>query len=534
MDALGVDGVPSGEHREWLLDGLARVIGLAGWEHFVRAPVLLPDDRHFPDAWERGPPGVKILLRRLLAYAGLGAYRVKLEIFREHNSLEFDRQGIGHGGPGAAAWFAGIADGVCKFGVNERELGDVEELIGTLGHEVAHAFRYHHGLVVRDSHIEERLTDVTTIYLGFGVFLLNSSFSFKTGGYSESGEQLLYKKQQRGYLSPPELALLLGVELLVRKVSERELKAIRRALSPNQAALLDEAWRSFEDSDALRRQLGVPERSEWGDPPLLKDLAIPLEPDDDTAENDTLRSSVAPRSGATPRQALRMIGNLSGVGAALGGVLPFVLAGLQLLEGWKLLVAPFACGFAGWVIGARWTRDTCSACGARVARKAESCESCGASLLDDVSSREERIAAEERLLGAAPAGDGDSPGEADYGEDQRLGMSMYAAWAIERDLILPEFAEAHTELVVAVRCGEFPADALASAWLENDLLDETGQAFGAWYTEGRDSRLNQDFRRLTTGIALTASRASYRRMADVLDARIAEWREAGGASSLPR
>ena len=89
----------------------------------------------------------------------------------------------------------GLADGVYRFGVKDTELRDEQALIGTLGHEVAHAYRTHHGLVVASRDTEEQLTDLTTIYLGFGVFTLESSHQFKTGlGFSAFGAWLGYER----------------------------------------------------------------------------------------------------------------------------------------------------------------------------------------------------------------------------------------------------------------------------------------------------------------------------------------------------
>src|SRR5687768_4896596 len=105
----------------------------------------------------------------------------------------------------------GIEDGVCRFGVSDATLSDAEMLIGTLGHEAAHAYREHHGLVVVSRDVEEQLTDLTTIYLGFGFFTLQSSFQFKTGHYDTSGQRLLYERKMLGYLRPGHLAFLLAV-----------------------------------------------------------------------------------------------------------------------------------------------------------------------------------------------------------------------------------------------------------------------------------------------------------------------------------
>jgi hypothetical protein len=532
MEAAGVE-LPSLEHREWLLDGLRRLIGLSGWTHFVGCPILRPTNEHFPDRWEQGPRGVRILLRRLLVYAGLGNHRVKLTVYREYNAREFDQHGVGHAGPGTAAWFSGIADDVCQFGVNANELKDTEELVGTLGHEVAHAFRHHHELSVVTSHTEERLTDLTSVYLGFGVFLLNSSFSFKTGGYSASGDRLLYERRERGYLSPPEIALLLGAQLAARGVGRAERRAILAALAPNQAALVEKALSLFEDAKALRERLGVPEPPEWGALPTLEEIAIPLGEDGDDVDDEPAESSPEPVSERKRGRAFRVLGSLSGLGAAAGATAPFLVAMLGLIEGWVLLAAPFGLGVLGWLVGSGFARDECSACGARVARKSESCERCGARFAGSVRSREERLAAEEKLGDSKHEQDLDDEGEASpYRLESRLMTAMYAAWVIRRDLITPESAEDDAELVVRVRCGEFPDAELSELYLErHDSLNAEAQAFFDDYSGGRIPLADQDFSRLIGSVKLTTSEASFRRVAEILDARFDAWQRTHSAGA---
>jgi hypothetical protein len=135
--------LPSADERERLLDGLARLVRQRGFERLVGHPVLLPQPKYFPDPWEEGPRGVVVLLRRLLHYAGLEDFRVHVTVYDNEEHAQYDTRGVGHGAPGAAAWFAGIDREVCRFGVERRELRHVDELIGTLGHEVAHAYRAH-------------------------------------------------------------------------------------------------------------------------------------------------------------------------------------------------------------------------------------------------------------------------------------------------------------------------------------------------------------------------------------------------------
>jgi len=73
--------LPTGDEAERLLGGLARLIRLRGVETFVAAPLLLAEPRYFPEKVAPRAQGVAILLRRLLAYAGLEPKRVLIEIY---------------------------------------------------------------------------------------------------------------------------------------------------------------------------------------------------------------------------------------------------------------------------------------------------------------------------------------------------------------------------------------------------------------------------------------------------------------------
>jgi len=73
----------------------------------------------------------------------------------------------------------GSKKGRCRFGLDIEQLGDAQILIAALCHEIGHAFRTRHGLVKADWSREEDLTDLTTIYLGFGIFTVNASDRFE-------------------------------------------------------------------------------------------------------------------------------------------------------------------------------------------------------------------------------------------------------------------------------------------------------------------------------------------------------------------
>lgn len=523
--------LPGEDERDWLLDGLSRLIEKKGHEKFVEGPVLLPTDEHFPDVVEPGPRGARTLLRRLGAYAGLGELGVRVTVYERAEHAEFDHHGVGHGGEGAAAWFAGIRDGICEYGVEQRELSDPEELIGTLGHEVAHAFREHHALVVVSRDVEERLTDLTAVYLGFGIFLLNSSLSFKTGGWSPSGERLLYERRARGYLSPPQIALLLAAQAVSRETTEAERRAAGRALAPNHAKLFEDAFQLFaDDAPALRRRLGVPAPAASGR--AAASPAPPLSPDGADADGLVVVKATKP---SAPR-AFRLRRDRGVLYSVLGAGAPIVFAATGLVEGALLVGIIATCGLVGFVLGRSSRDDRCSACDGRLSRGDASCPDCHASLVATVSSDEERLTAEEALPKEHEEYDYFADSEVPDHEkaEARILTAMHTEWVMTRDLVSADFLEQHAGLVARARRGELTTPELFELYGELDL-NETGRAFSDAYFDADGGWNPADYALLTTASRIRDTRASYRRVHSLLDQRFEAWQatEAKRESAAP-
>lgn len=394
MTDLGLElNVVSGEHRERLLSALANLIRKRGFQSFVRAPLLLPRSEYFPERWERSLSGARQLLRRLMHYAGLTHLKVQLASFQEGAVIPghlTTPEGDGHH---TAAWFAGIHGDTCEFGLELDQLRREESLVATLGHEVAHAYREHHGLVIADRDLEEKLTDLTCVYLGFGVFNLNASHVVETGGYSASGERLLYERHSLGYLSPGELALLLSAQLAVRD-DAAEQREVRKELQPNHAALVAQGLREFADADEIRRQLGVPEPSTWPARVALDEVtALP----EDAEPSEPASEPVSERPSGPQGFVFRVTGDRR-TSMALLALAGSVGAGLALeLEALAFYLLLFAGGTAGALAGRRIPAHECSGCRGRLKLRAELCETCNAPIVGEIESHDDRLAAEERF-----------------------------------------------------------------------------------------------------------------------------------------
>lgn len=251
----------SAEEREHLLEELRSLIERRGAETFLAAPIREPTPQDFPDPFEPTAGGVEVLLRRVMAYAGLGALPFRLHLFSAPEEIRElsdrgERRRWGH--DGAAAWFAGIEDGCCLFGVREEGIGEPVALVATLCHEVAHAWRHNHGLVEEDRELEEMLTDLTTVYMGFGVLTTNGAYVYRQGGeYTGTVAISQWSHAHAGYLSPESMSLLLAAQVRARRMGWWARRRIHGRLEANQASHFRWALARLGSAEEVRRALGV-------------------------------------------------------------------------------------------------------------------------------------------------------------------------------------------------------------------------------------------------------------------------------------
>ncbi len=384
--------LPDEDQRESLLDQLGRLVLAAGPDAFVAAPIVLPDDASFPDRWTPDVDGVHRLLRRVMTYAGLGDLGIDVSVdhYAETTKVEIDANGQlrATAYAGAAAWFAGIdRTGACRFGVDLHGLDDPQGLTGTLAHEVAHAYRHHEDLVQKPSELEERLTDLTTVYLGFGVLTLNATQRHRSGARG-------WSTAHAGYLSPQAMAFLLAAQVVVRG---EDPKRIARHLAANQAACFRAACEELrgDGRDALIARLGLPMPSLWPRPRALPavededdddDEADELDPEDELAdEHPTFR--VERRY---PRKLVMGLGLT--IGASLAAV--FAIAGNPIVA--------IACGAGGPLATAlvvpRRNHDECAdpSCRTNLGPKALVCPGCHRRVVGRVEVPDDRLEAAER------------------------------------------------------------------------------------------------------------------------------------------
>jgi hypothetical protein len=251
--------LPRSAERTALLSALRTLIARRGYGTFLKTPLVEPTPEWFPDRWEPTTAGVERLARRILALAGLERLRARVELYRNPEEI---RAVDAHGRPsawghtGAAAWFAGIHDGVCHFGAERGGLADAAHVVAAMCHEVAHAYRERHGLVIDDDH-EERRTDLTTVYLGFGVLTTNGSYRYRASSGADLSSRSSH--QQLGYLPPESMAFLLAAQVVARRMDAGGRSHVARLLEPNQRASFRAACEVHDEAGmGLPLELGLP------------------------------------------------------------------------------------------------------------------------------------------------------------------------------------------------------------------------------------------------------------------------------------
>jgi hypothetical protein len=383
--------LPTTVEQEWIVVALASLIREHGHEPFVAGPIVRPDREHFPESKGLAAYVLDRATRRILQYAGMGDLDVSFEIFTEGDPRY---AGLEAGCHSTAAYFAGIENGCCLFGLNMQGSGDAEYLAGVMCHEVGHAYRRKHGLEVEDRDEEERLTDLTAAYLGFGILAANNAWRYRASGDG-------WSTSKTGYLTPQAMSFLLALQVWARDLPSRQRKAVANLLEPNQRSFFAAAVAHMEkDGSTFRARLALPDRASWPAVRTVDSILRPL-PEFHGWDVDRVEEQLRAALPNTGYPVFRIRKSKSLVYAAFGLVLAsFVGLIITALAKSLLLWVPFP--VVGAAVGAflgRTPFDVCSnsACRLRLPDEASTCPHCGGTIRGRIRHEGERWVAEEHL-----------------------------------------------------------------------------------------------------------------------------------------
>jgi len=199
---------------QWALHSFSTAVF---YEH---TELVLPTDQFFPDILEERDAVAESLFTRVRKYAGMEDWPCVLEPLEEDASPIIGQALLIVGAPQGPAGTFSIEGGelpTIKIAYNPSQLNHPQSLVATLAHELAHYLMHSVDTLPPggEEHVEPA-TDLVAVFMGFGVFLTNSAFSFNQ--YS-GNDTIGWQTSTQGYLSTAELAFCLAIFLKLKDIS---------------------------------------------------------------------------------------------------------------------------------------------------------------------------------------------------------------------------------------------------------------------------------------------------------------------------
>ena len=195
------------EERRWIEERFAWLRAEFG-DQPLRGPVITPTEQFFPDHYLPTRECAEALFDRVCAHMGVDRSRVDLN-FYVSPTADVITSSFNPGIPeGYALGVYYEEDGRIAVWLEQTRLDEPRSLVATIAHELGHVHLLADGHYDARTPDNERLTDLLTVYFGFGVFTANSAIrevNWYAGGWSG------WQASRQGYLSIAEYAYALAV-----------------------------------------------------------------------------------------------------------------------------------------------------------------------------------------------------------------------------------------------------------------------------------------------------------------------------------
>lgn len=205
----------SDQERVWVDDGFRRLEKMLGKKRMLDSELVLPDDDYFPDPYNKTPAGAERLFERVCCYMGVDRKVIELEIFPDetHELREILPYWSAKSGGCAGLYthheVAAASEGEGNDEPKKRVSGmvvalrsthiqDPLTLVAVIAHELGHVILLGGGLLDAKTPDHEPLTDLLTVFLGFGVFTSNAAGRFSQ--FQDERRQG-WSMQRLGYLN---------------------------------------------------------------------------------------------------------------------------------------------------------------------------------------------------------------------------------------------------------------------------------------------------------------------------------------------
>jgi tetratricopeptide (TPR) repeat protein len=194
------------ETKGWIERRMAWLAEQFGWERMLTVPALTPTRDFFPHRFDCTEHGARRLFEDVCTYAGIEPSQVHLYFFDEGRQTD-TATGMLMNRDGAAGLYHDAEGNAC-IGLEISRLHDPVSMIATFAHELGHVHLLSSGRIDSSVPDHEPLTDLLTVFLGFGVFSANSVIREE---YWSLGQWSGWNMARQGYLSFPMYAYALAL-----------------------------------------------------------------------------------------------------------------------------------------------------------------------------------------------------------------------------------------------------------------------------------------------------------------------------------
>ncbi len=213
---------------------------------YGKCPLILPTEEFFPEIAQGEKIKVNDLFEQVKDYAGMDSWECNLlaqdDDFEDLISKELF---LGEAGSSPLGTFS-IDEGKPLITYNPELRKKPDNLIATFAHELAH-------LLIAGCEVEppdgweneELVTDLAAIFMGFGLFIANSSFQH---GHFSNGQDTGWKSQKSGYLAEHEASFALAIFLKLKNI---EFKDVSRYMDANVKTYVKMALLELDQSESF-------------------------------------------------------------------------------------------------------------------------------------------------------------------------------------------------------------------------------------------------------------------------------------------
>jgi hypothetical protein len=206
-------------------------------DHVLRRSVVEPTDAFFPGAYQGAHQDMLRTVDQIRAHLGMSADRFTVEVAADEMPGNLGAPPLGAVRRAVVAGHYQQRDGRGYIRIDPAQAGSRMRLVAIAAHELCHELLLGQGgLPGADGDDHEPLTDLLTVYTGFGIFTANAAFDF------EAHHAIGWRTRTLGYLTEAMFGYALACYAWMRGEARAE-PAWARFLDTNPRAYMKQGTR---------------------------------------------------------------------------------------------------------------------------------------------------------------------------------------------------------------------------------------------------------------------------------------------------